>query len=128
GIQARSFRHRPAFQDAAELQPEVVVQPRGVMALDIETESFFKRFTFCTALPARLGRAPEVAHFSVTLQGAARHGSGAAIRGPARVPETKVGSWRQARALQVWLPERISMGPAIALRLRQHLTLTPQVQ
>src|SRR5712671_5590355 len=24
--------------------------------------------------------------------------------------------------------ERISMGPAIALRLRQHLTLTPQVQ
>src|SRR5687767_15454214 len=39
-----------------------------------------------------------------------------------------VGGALLAQALQTWALKGKSMGPAIALRLRQHLTLTPQVQ
>lgn len=36
GLQARAFRHRPGFERAVHFQPEVVVQPRGVVPLDAE--------------------------------------------------------------------------------------------
>src|SRR6185437_7615051 len=36
GIEARSFRYRPALQDSVELQPKVPVQPRGLVLLDDE--------------------------------------------------------------------------------------------
>ena len=35
-IERRAFGHRPGFEDAVELKPQVVVQPRGVMFLDDE--------------------------------------------------------------------------------------------
>ena len=35
GIEARSFRHRPALQHAFELEPKVVVQARRIVALDV---------------------------------------------------------------------------------------------
>src|SRR6185503_10607810 len=149
-VEARSLRHGPALEHALELEPEVVMQARGGVALDVIAQPAFLR---CDTAAARLGRDREIAHRAVAFQPLG-HGSGYSkararpviatgenesltgefadgARTPAMCSRSSSGSVPGsplAWSVQFSSDERRFMGPAIALRLRQHLTLTPQVQ
>ncbi len=41
GIGARPLGHRPALEHAVDFDPEIVMQPRGIMLLDDEAPSVF---------------------------------------------------------------------------------------
>jgi hypothetical protein len=67
GIEGGSLGNGPGFQDAADLQPEIVVQAGGGVLLD--DKNFL---AFAVGFPARLGRFGESPLASVLGQG--RHG------------------------------------------------------
>src|SRR5215813_14229799 len=64
-VEARALRHGPALQHALELEPEVVVQPRGGVALDVVAQPFPRPGP---RLAARLRRDREVAHLAIPLK------------------------------------------------------------
>jgi hypothetical protein len=45
GIERRSFRHRPGFEDAVDFQTEIVMQARGYVLLNDKTQAFFEALT-----------------------------------------------------------------------------------
>ena len=55
GVEARSLRHRPALQDAVELETEIEVQPARLVLLDDERESGAAAFLREGRLPAGSG-------------------------------------------------------------------------
>ena len=69
GIQARPLRHRPARQRLADLQPEIVVQPPGVMLLDDED-----RLLAARRAAFRLGRGGEPSFGAIGVDGAGHVG------------------------------------------------------
>src|SRR5690606_3659160 len=67
-IEARSLGHRPALQDAVQLEAKVIVQPPRRMALHRVAE----RLSLSRATAAlRLGRNAEVAHLAVAPEAVA---------------------------------------------------------
>ena len=64
-VEAWSLGHRPAQQDAVQLEPEVVVQVAGRMFLDDEAQLL--RLAADDAA-ARLGRGPKIALLAVAFQ------------------------------------------------------------
>src|SRR2546421_457222 len=118
------------------------MQPRGGMALDVVAQPFFSRGGF---RPARLRRDGEVTHLAIALESLchATRGSKARARpviataaghrlqrfgAPPSASCHVCGAWHGLCSTSVDSKKGTPMGPAIALRLRQHLTLTPQVQ
>src|SRR6266850_3084076 len=69
-IQRGAARDRPGLEDAVELQPEIVVQPAGVMLLDHEPSLLRRRYL---ALPAWFRGLFEIALFSVGGEVSQRH-------------------------------------------------------
>src|SRR5438105_14431174 len=118
------------------------MQPRGGMALDVVAQLFFSRGGF---RPARLRRDGEVTHLAIALESLchATRGSKARARPVIATAARQrlqrfgahlsaschvCGAWHGLCSTSVDSKKGNPMGPAIALRLRQHLTLTPQVQ
>src|SRR5438874_4912272 len=58
GIEAWALGHRPALQDALELEAEVVMQPRRGVALDViaKRPCFFRRSAATRLFPGGFGR------------------------------------------------------------------------
>jgi len=57
-VEGRPFGNSPGFEDTVQLQPQVVVQSRGIVLLDDEAPAV-RRCDMCLA--ARLLRLPEIA-------------------------------------------------------------------
>ncbi len=66
GIEARAFGDRPAQQDAAKLEPEIVVKARSIVLLD-EIAQFV--LTRLDAARRRFGGFPKIAFASVFFKG-----------------------------------------------------------
>ena len=64
-IKARPLGHRPAQQNAVQLQPQVVMQARGIMLLNEVGKSFARR----GFLGRRLRRLAEIAFSFVLFEG-----------------------------------------------------------
>src|SRR6266508_3035129 len=59
--QARAPRHRPALERAAELEPQIVVHPPGIVLLHDELPAVALAAFRLAAFRLGLGRAPEIA-------------------------------------------------------------------
>src|SRR5581483_9110010 len=141
-IEARAFRYRPALQNAFQLEPEVVMQPRRRVPLNVIAQrlGFFPRSAPARLFPRGFRRDREIAHLTVALEPIGHVAAPSKARARAVIATAGTQVLQQIRffatAAHRWhglcsvTPEneRTNMGPAIALRLRQHLTLTPQVQ
>src|SRR6185436_2048357 len=68
-IERRALRHGPRHEDAADLEPEVVVQPRGAMALDHEAAVTDGRGRLAGGTGRRLRGLREIALSAVLLEG-----------------------------------------------------------
>ena len=68
-IEGRALGDGPRHEDAADLEPEVVVEPRGAMALDDEAPAADGHGGLAGRAGRRLGRLREVALAAVFLEG-----------------------------------------------------------
>src|SRR5579862_3492395 len=65
GVETRPFGDGPAQENAVQLEPEIIVQPRGVMLLDKIGEFILARLD---GTRGRLRRLPEIPFASVFLE------------------------------------------------------------
>ncbi|MCY1188357.1 hypothetical protein D9M73_294560 [compost metagenome] len=71
GVQGRPLGDRPALEGAVELQPEVVMQPGGIVLLDAELQGVCFSLTFAFnrfGKAGRLGAFVEIAHAVVFFE------------------------------------------------------------